>query len=85
MKKLVVLSLLLTPSALLAQAPSEGAVSSAREGLDPNQIICRRLREIGTRIAIRRDCMTRAQWEEHRRLTRQNVDRAQMTRVIVGQ
>jgi len=83
MKQLVVLALLLTPSAALAQAPSEAAASSARGELDPEQIVCRRQREIGTRIVIRRDCMTRAQWDEHQRLTRQNVDRAQLTRIIV--
>lgn len=68
-----------------AQAPSEGAgTGSARSGRDPNQIICKRQHEIGSRLVIRRDCLTRAQWDELRRLTRHNVDRAQLTRVIPG-
>lgn len=84
MKKLIVLALLLTPSAVSAQAPGATKASSARARLDPNETVCRRIREIGSRIAIRRDCMTRQQWEEHRRQTRHNVDRAQLTRVLPG-
>ena len=51
-------------------------------GLDPNETICRRYRESGSRIVIRRTCMTRQEWTEFNRELRQNVDRAQLTRVI---
>jgi hypothetical protein len=53
-------------------------------GLDPNETICRRFRESGSRIAIRRTCMTREQWAAFTRELRQNVDRAQLTRNIGG-
>jgi hypothetical protein len=81
--KWLLLAALLLPTAAFAQAPSEGS-TRMRSGRDPNQIICKRQREIGSRLVIRRDCLTRAQWDEIRRQTRHNVDRAQLTRVIPG-
>lgn len=84
MKTLVAVALLLIPSAVLAEGPVQSGARRAAGQLDPNQMICRRYRESGTRIAIRRECMTRAQWDAHFQTTRQNVDRAQLTRVIGG-
>lgn len=52
-----------------------------RTASNPNETICRREREPGTRVVIRRTCMTRQEWADYRRELRQNVDRAQMTRV----
>jgi hypothetical protein len=60
-------------------APTQGA--SRRTPNNPNETICRREREPGTRVVIRRTCMTRQEWADYRRELRQNVDRAQMTRV----
>lgn len=57
------------------------ATASGRRSADPNQIVCRREREPGHRLVIRRTCMTRQEWADYRRELRQNVDRAQMTRV----
>jgi len=65
-----------------AQAPSnEGSTSNQRSGRDPNQVICKRQRELGSRLVIRRDCMTRQEWADHRRRLRANIDHAQNTRV----
>lgn len=76
---------LLALSALISaahQAASPPVASEARPALDPNQMICRRYRESGSRIAVRRTCMTRREWAAHRTELKQNVDRAQTTRVI---
>jgi hypothetical protein len=61
--------------------PIQAATATAA-GLDPNETICRRYRESGSRIAIRRVCMTREEWTAFNRELRQNVDRAQLTRVM---
>jgi hypothetical protein len=85
MKLLIVLALLPVPAAATADPgspPGAATAAPARAPADPNQIICRRYREIGSRLNVRRDCMTRAAWDEHDRLTRQGVDHAQTTRVI---
>jgi hypothetical protein len=70
-----------------AGAPAAGApaASARRTGYDPNQTICRRDRESGSRLVIRRVCMTRQEWADYHRELRQNVDRAQTTRVHAGQ
>jgi hypothetical protein len=69
---------LLLSTAAAGQAPSG---SDAGTGPDPNQRVCRNLGETGSRLARTRVCLTRAQWEERRREARQNVERAQTTRV----
>jgi hypothetical protein len=47
---------------------------------DPNEVICEKQQEIGSRIVSKRVCMTRSQWQEQRRLDRQDLDRAQNQR-----
>jgi hypothetical protein len=47
---------------------------------DPNEVICEKQHEIGSRLVTKRVCMTRAQWAEQRRLNREDLDRAQMQR-----
>lgn len=53
---------------------------TAKPAKDPNEVICERQEEIGTRLASQRICKTRAQWAEERRLTRQDVEKAQVQR-----
>ena len=61
----------------VAQAPNAQIASAAG---DPTQIVCERVEKIGTRLNTDRVCMTRAQWAEQRRLTRETVEKAQQTR-----
>jgi hypothetical protein len=76
MKKLVILSAILTSSAGWAQTPTSGG--GANEGnLDPNETVCQAVAQTGSRLSRARVCMTRAQWAEQRRLTRQNIERTQ--------
>lgn len=78
MKKLVFIGSLLISTAAVAQAPSN---SDANAGPDPNQRICRNMGETGSRLARSRVCLTRREWEERRRAARNDVERAQTTRV----
>jgi len=78
MTRVVFLASLLISTAAVAQAPSN---TDSSAGPDPNQRVCRNLGETGSRLARTRVCLTRAQWEERRREARQNVERAQTTRV----
>jgi len=48
--------------------------------LDPNEVVCEKSEVIGTRLSNSRTCMSRAQWAEQRRLSRQVVEQAQRTR-----
>ena len=69
-------SLISAPSPAFAQAPPSSPTA------DPNEKVCENIAAIGSRLAKKRVCATRAEWEERRRLDREAVDQAQ--RQIVG-
>ena len=52
----------------------------AGAGGDPEQVVCEKVEKIGTRLDTSRVCMTRAQWAEQKRLSRETVEKAQQTR-----
>jgi len=84
MKKLAILSLVLVPiSAAVAQGsgPTPAAPSTTTQSYDGNQTICRTVRDTGSRLARTRLCMTRAEWDQRRRDTRSNLERAQTVQV----
>lgn len=49
----------------------------AKLAKDPNERICQTERVLGSRLATRRVCATRAEWEENRRLDREAIDQSQ--------
>lgn len=46
---------------------------------DPNERICENITQIGSRIATKRFCGTRAEWADRRRQDREALERAQMS------
>lgn len=44
---------------------------------DPNERICQTEKVLGSRLATRRVCATRAEWTEYRRLDREAIDQSQ--------
>jgi len=81
MKKYLFCAALLLSGAASAQSgsPASSPNGAGARG-DPNQMICRSVREIGSMLSRSRVCKTRAQWEEDRRLMRQNIDQSQTNR-----
>jgi hypothetical protein len=82
MKKYLFCLAVLTAGTAFAQpgsAPTSPNGAGA-SGSDPDQMICRSIREIGSRLSRSRVCKTRAQWEEDRRQLRQNIDQSQSNR-----
>jgi len=79
MKNAFILSALLVSSAaVFAQAPAEApATTQLGPNQDPDQIVCQTQTEIGSRLNRRRVCRTRAEWAEHRRMYRDNIEKAQ--------
>jgi invasion protein IalB len=77
-----------TATALLigsAPAFAQGAQSAeqqpaAKSVPDPNQVVCEKQEETGSRLAARRVCKTRAEWAEERRLNRQDIEKMQTQR-----
>ncbi|OWQ97783.1 hypothetical protein CDQ91_08995 [Sphingopyxis witflariensis] len=68
-----------------APEPAKPATTaSARDGKpklrDPNEIICRKEQVLGSRLETKRRCMTRSEWAEANRVTRGELERAQVQR-----
>ena len=55
-------------------------VKPVTKKVDPNQVVCEKQQDIGSRLVSHRVCMTRSQWMEQRRLNRQDLDKAQTQR-----
>ena len=68
------------PTFAQSAQPTPPAQQGAKPARDPNEIVCERQQELGSRIASQRICKTRAEWAEERRTQRQDVDKAQMQR-----
>jgi len=60
-----------------AAAPLWADQPSSRPAKDPNERICENQTVLGSRLTMRRVCGTRAEWEEKRRLDREEIDKAQ--------
>ena len=77
-KAAILIALLAASAAAIAQAPNEApATTKLGPNQDANQIVCQAQTEIGSRLNRRRVCRTRAEWAEHQRMYRQNIERAQ--------
>jgi invasion protein IalB len=70
----------LVSSPAFAQQQPQQQQQSARKTPDPNEVVCEKQQETGSRLASERVCMTRSEWAEQRRLSRQEVDKAQVQR-----
>jgi len=82
MRKTLMIATLLTLSGFSAPAFAQTAADqpTGKKARDPNEIVCERQEEIGSRLGGQRVCKTRAQWAEERRVARDDVDKAQMQR-----
>ncbi len=71
-------ALLLTAAVpVLAQGAPAG---TAEKKPDPNEVICEKVKEMGSRLSIKKVCMTRAQWAERRLTDRQDLETRQVQR-----
>ena len=74
----------LAATAAIAQAPQASAPPSeggARSSTSPsNKMVCRSESDVSSRLRRRRVCVTQAEWDEQRRLSRSDVEKAQLNR-----
>lgn len=75
------MSLLLIAAALAAQTPE--APQPPGQGLtivvegqrpDPDQVICEKIVATGSRVNVKRVCLTRRQWDAARQADRETID-----------
>jgi invasion protein IalB len=65
-------------SAVPAVAQQDDKPASKQK--DPNQVVCEKVEELGTRLSAKKVCMTRSEWAERRRQDRMDIDRTQRGR-----
>lgn len=76
----------MAPASAFAQtAQPQPAPQQAQQGADPNEMICEKQKAIGSRIATKRICKTRAQWAEDQRVDRMEVEKSQTQLYVKGQ
>ena len=75
MKRLILIAALLAPTGALADGGSSGADAKRN-----TQMVCRPIKETGSRLSKKRVCMTREQWAEQKRIMRTDLNQAQTRR-----
>ena len=76
MKKLILIAALVAPTGALAQ-DGDSLEAKSRKG---SQMVCRPIKETGSRLSKRKLCMTREQWAEQKRIMRSDLNQAQTRR-----
>lgn len=66
--------------AMLLPGPASAEPAGKKTTTDPNQVVCRKEEVLGSRLASRKICKTRAEWAEETRENRGNIERAQLQR-----
>lgn len=69
---IVTVSIALASAPAVAEAPEQKSAELNSKAAE--RVICKRIEEIGSRLAKKRICMTAEQWEEQRRADRETVE-----------
>ena len=69
-----------SPTPAVVQASNAQTQKLVNNTPDPNEILCEKIEEIGSRLSTKRVCMPRTEWDRQKRLTREEIDKAQMQR-----
>jgi hypothetical protein len=65
------------PAPLMAGDAKPKSVAKPEPVKDPNEKVCEKQSILGSRLATRRVCATRAEWAESRRLDKEAIDLGQ--------
>jgi hypothetical protein len=77
MKRLILIAALALPTVALADSGSSSGASARKS----TQMVCRPIKETGSRLSKRKLCMTREQWAEQKRIMRSDLNQAQTRRL----
>lgn len=67
-------------SAVAQQTARPTTQTAAKTTPDPNEVVCEKEEDTGSRIQSSKVCMTRSQWAEQKRLNRKDIDKIQVQR-----
>ncbi len=65
---------------ICAPAIADTPLPAPRRTPDPNEIVCEKQEVLGSRLATRRVCRTRAEWADLRLQDRQDIEKIQVQR-----
>jgi hypothetical protein len=90
--KLVIGSIIAASAALLASSanaqsqPQQAAQAAApaAQSASNDPVICEKQEVTGSRLATRKVCMKRSQWQDQQLQERQTIERAQVNRTLPG-
>lgn len=68
---------LATAALICAPGPALSETSASGKKGDPNEVVCEKIEVIGSRVAAKRVCATRAEWVEKRKADREVLDQVQ--------
>ncbi len=72
---------------LLVTTTTAAAQSSSAQKTpvpDPNERVCEDVTETGSRLATKRFCATRSEWEDKKRQDKEAVEKAQMSPCVLS-
>lgn len=67
--------MLIAAVSISSAAPAEQA--REKKPVDPNEKVCETIKPLGSRLATKRVCATRAEWAEQRKQDREETEKAQ--------
>lgn len=68
-------------AAMLSAVPAWAVGDDTKKvAKDPNEVVCEKQEVLGSRVATKKVCMTRAEWAERKRVERLEIDKAQINR-----
>jgi len=73
------------PASAQAQTNPPAANEQKPAGPNPNEVVCQKQEVIGSRLASKRICKTRAEWADAQLQDKQELNRVQTQRGIAGQ
>lgn len=74
----IALGILASLALTMPAVAKDPAPSTTKKAPDPNQVICEKQEVLGSRLAVRKVCMTRSEWAAQRQSDRQLVERSQL-------
>lgn len=82
-------AILLVSTGANAQSASQsanpsGSAANVSKPLNPNEMVCEREQEPGSRLAAAKVCHTRAEWADLKSQDRQDVERVQTQRGVMA-
>ena len=81
MKAIFVLAAVALAAPSVAAPAAAFAGDTAKKDDKSSKMICRAQGETGSRLGGKKVCMTQAQWDEHRRAIKQDLERGQMQQI----